>query len=167
MRRLAAGLLLVLSTTMVMGQGSAVSDPLAPLAWLVGGTWKAEVPNPKGGSNTKIEQHMERTLGGKAIRFVTKFDSVVQYEGFFAYDAAKKQIFFAYPSASGDLTTGVASEEPGGVLADFTISNADATAAHYQVHMKRDGADDYTWALLANSGGAWSKMFEVKYHRES
>lgn len=167
MRRLAAGLLLAVSTTISMGQASAVSDPMAPIAWLAGGTWKAELPSPNGGGKTKIEQRMERTLGGKAIRFVTKFDGVVQYEGFFAYDAAKKHIFFAYPSASGDLTTGITSKEPGGLLSDFTISNGDGTTAHYQIHMKKDGMDDYTWSLFSNSGGVWSPAFEVKYHRES
>ena len=39
--------------------------------------------------------------------------------------------------------------------------------AHYQVHMKKDGVDDYTWSLFSNSGGVWSPAFEVKYHRES
>lgn len=167
MRRLAAGLLLALTTTVAVGQGTTVPDALAPLAWLVGGTWKATVPSRSGGADTKIEQRMERTLGGKAIRFVTKFDGVEQYEGFFVYDAVMKQIIFGYPSASGDVTRGVASEEQGGLLMDFVISNADGTPAHYQVHIKKSGADDYTWSLFANSGGSWSPMFEVKYHREN
>lgn len=150
-----------------MGQASSVADPLAPVAWLAGGTWKAEVPNPSGGASTKIEQRLERTLGGKAIRFTTKFNGVEQYEGFFAYDAAKKQIVFAYPSASGDVTTGTVAADAGGELVmDFTISNADGTREVYQVHMKKADADDYTWSLFANAGGKLTPMFEVKYHRE-
>ncbi len=49
---------------------------------------------------------------------------------------------------------------------DFTIDNADGTAERYQVHIKREDADDYTWALFANSDGTLTRMFEVKYHRE-
>ena len=168
MRALAAGLLFAISTTVAMGQAGSPADPLAPVAWLAGGTWKAEVPNPAGGANTKIEQRMERTLGGKAIRFSTKFNGVEQYQGFFAYDAAKKQIVFAYPSADGGVTMGTASEAPGGeVVMDFTISNADGTSDVYQVRMKKADADDYTWSLFANAGGRLTPMFEVKYHREN
>jgi hypothetical protein len=167
MRKLAVVLLFAVSTSIAMGQGSTAADPLAPVAWLVGGTWKAEIARPGGGGKTKVEQQMERALGGKAIRFATRFDGVTQYEGFFAYDAVLKQIIFGYPCASGDVTRGVATEEQGGLLMDFTISNADGTSAHYQVHMKKSSADDYTWSLFASSGGSWSPMFEVKYHRES
>jgi hypothetical protein len=164
MRTLAAGLLFAMSAMVAMGQ----ADPLAPVSWLAGGTWKAEVPSPNGGANTKIEQKMERVLGGKAIRFATTFNGVEQYEGFFAWDAAKKQIVFAYPSAAGDVTTGVATEAPaGGAVMDFTIDNADGTAAKYEVRIKRAGPDDYTWSLFASSGATWTPMFEVKYHRES
>ena len=169
MRTLAAGLLFAMSASVAMGQANAVVDPLAPVAWLAGGTWKAEVPNPNGGANTKIEQKMERALGGKAIRFATTFNGVEQYEGFFSWDAAKKQIVFSYPSATGDVTNGVAAEAPaGGVVMDFTIDNADGTAAKYEVRIKKAGADDYTWSLFtASATGALVPMFEVKYHRES
>jgi hypothetical protein len=168
MRTLAAGLLFAMSAMVAMGQANAAVDQLAPVAWLAGGTWKAEVPSPNGGASTKIEQKMERMLGGKALRFETTFNGVEQYQGFFAYDAVKKQIVFAYPSAAGDVTNGVATEGPaGGVVMDFTISNADGTAAKYQVRIKKAGADDYTWSLFASSGATWTPMFEVKYHREN
>jgi hypothetical protein len=159
--------LFAVTATLAISQTATAADPLAPVAWLVGGTWKAEVPNPNGGAARKIEQRMERTLGGKAVRFVTKFDGVVEYEGFFAYDAAKKQVVFAYPSASGDVTTGIVAAAPEGLLMDFTISDAQATATHYQVHVKKSGPDDYTWALFASADGGWSPLFQVKYHRES
>jgi len=170
MRTLAAGVLFAISATLAMGQATptAAPDPLAPVAWLAGGVWKAEVPSPNGGANTKIEQRMERVLGGKAIRFATKFNGVEQYEGFFAWDAVKRQIVFAYPSAAGDVTSGVATEGTAGdVVMDFTINNADGTAARYQVHIRKAGPDNYTWALFADAGGSWTPMFEVKYHRES
>ena len=170
MRTLAAGVLFAISAMLAIGQAApaAAADPLAPVAWLAGGTWKAEVPSPNGGANTKIEQKMERVLGGKAIRFATKFNGVEQYEGFFTWDAVKRQIVFAYPSTAGDVTMGVAAQEPaGGVLMDFTINQADGSAARYQVHIRKAGPDDYTWALFADAGGSWTPLFEVKYHRES
>jgi hypothetical protein len=167
MRTLAAGLLFAMSAMAAIGQANPAADPLAPVAWLAGGTWKAEVPSPNGGANTKIEQRVERVLGGKAIRFATTFNGVEQYEGFFAWDAAKKQIVFSYPSAAGDVTTGVATEAPaGGVVMDFSIDTADGTAAKYEVRIRKVGPDDYTWSLFASSGATWAPMFEVKYHRE-
>lgn len=167
MRSLIAGMLLILSSSFATAQ-AAPPDPLAPIAWLVGGTWKAESPNPKGGSDTKIEQRMEWILGGKAIEFVTKFDGITQYEGFFAYDAAKKQIVFAYPSASGDVTNGTAAATPDGIVMNFTISDVSGTATQYQVKAKKAGANDYMWTLFAaGTNNGWTPLFQVKYHREN
>lgn len=168
MRKLSIALLLGMVSAAALGQSPAAVDPLAPVAWLAGGTWKAEAPNPAGGANTKIEQRMERELNGKAIRFATTFNGVTQYEGFFAWDAAKQQITFAYPSADGDLTNGVATATPDGILLDFTIDDAAAKTAHYQVRIKKSTADDYTWTLFAaGASNAWNPLFQVKYHREN
>ena len=150
------------------GQGSPAPqpavDPLAPIAWMAGGTWHGEVKGPNG-KLTKIDTQVERELSGKAFSFGTKFDGVQQYQGFFAYDAAKKAIVFSYPSADGSLATGSVEENGDSLIWDFRMTEATGSVEHFQVHVHQDGADDYTWALFAPQGDSWSKLFEIHYHR--
>jgi hypothetical protein len=81
---------------------SAAPDSPAPIAWLAGGGWR-EVVRGADGKTTKIETHIERMLNGKALSSSSSFDGVMQDQGFFAYDAAKKAVLFSYPSADGGL----------------------------------------------------------------
>jgi hypothetical protein len=142
----------------------AAADPLAPIAWMAGGTWHGEVTGPDG-KLTKIDSRIERELGGKAFNFATKFDGVEQYKGFFGYDAAKKAIVFAYPSVDGSLSVGTVEQKGDSLIWDFRMTEATGTVDHFQVHAHQDGADDYTWALFAPQGDSWTKLFDIHYHR--
>ena len=140
------------------------ADPLAPIAWMAGGTWHGEVTGPDG-KPTKIDTRIEREFGGKAFSFATDFDGVPRYQGFFAWNTAKKAIVFSYPSADGALAEGTVSQKDDVLLWDFLMTEASGSVEHYQVHVHRDGADDYTWALFAPQNDTWAKLFEVHYHR--
>jgi hypothetical protein len=167
MNRSQAALLLIAAAPM-LGQGSAgpsaAADPLAPIAWMAGGVWHGEANGP-GGKPTRIDTRIERELGGKAFSFSTSFDGVQQYQGFFAYDAAKKTIVFSYPSSDGSLAEGTVVPSGDALLWDFHMTEASGSVEHYQVHVHQDGADDYTWALFAQQNNAWAKLFEIHYHR--
>ena len=162
MKKLCALLLLVAAS--MWAQTAAAADPLAPIAWLAGGTWHGEVTGPSG-KPAKIDTRIERELGGKAINFSTKFDGVEQYEGFFAYDAGKKTIVFSYPSADGGIASGTVAQDGDSQIWDFTMTEATGAVRHYQVHTHQTASDDYTWALFSQEAGAWTKEFEVHYHR--
>jgi hypothetical protein len=142
----------------------AAPDPLAPVVWMAGGVWHGEVQGPDG-KTTKIETRVERELDGKALSFTSSFDGVMQYQGFFAYDAAKKAIVFSYPSADGGLTNGTVTSEDGSLLWDFQMTEASGSVNRFQVHTVQTGSDDYTWALYALKKDAWAKLFEIHYHR--
>ncbi len=166
MRMLAVLMLLVagqISAQSTLAPRPAV-DPLAPIAWMAGGTWHGEVKGPSG-KLTKIETRIERELSGKAFNFSTNFDGVQQYQGFFAYDAAKKAIVFSYPSVDGSLAVGTVVPDQDSLMWDFRMTEATGSVEHYQVHVHQDGADDYTWTLFAPQGDSWSKLFEIHYHR--
>ena len=143
---------------------SAASDPLAPIAWLAGGGWRGVARNADG-KTTKIETHVERILNGKTLGINSSFDCVMLYQGFFAYDAAKKTIVFSYPSANGGLVNGTVASMGGSLRWDFQVTESNGSVSHYQVHTIHDGADDYTWALFAPQKDAWVKQFELHYHR--
>ena len=142
----------------------AASDPLAPVAWMAGGVWHGEVQGPDGKA-TKIETRVERELIGKALCFSSSFDGVMQYRGFFAYDAEKKSIVFSYPSADGGLANGTVASKDGSLLWDFQMTEANGRVSHFQVHTDQTGSDDYTWALFALKKDAWVKLLEIHYHR--
>jgi hypothetical protein len=166
MKRLIA-LVLVMSS---MGVGAqtvpvpAAADPLTPVAWMAGGVWHGEVQGPDG-KTTKIETRVQRELNGKALSFSSSFDGVMQYSGFFAYDAAKKSIVFSYPSADGGLANGTVASKDSSLLWDFQMTEANGSVSHFQVHTVQTGVDDYTWALFASKKDAWVKLFEIHYHR--
>jgi hypothetical protein len=142
----------------------ATPDPLAPIAWLAGGVWRGVVQGADG-KTTKIETHIEPILNGRAFSFSSSFNGVMQYQGFFAYDAAKKVILFSYPSADGGLANGTVEGKGGSLLWDFQMTEPDGSVGHYQVHTVQNGADDYTWSLFASQKDAWVKLFEIHYHR--
>lgn len=162
------GVLTLLASGPLLGQTSPApapaADPLAPIAWMAGGTWHGAVTGPDG-KLTKIDTRIERELGGKAFNFSTSFDGVLQYQGFFAYDAAKKVIVFAYPSADGSLAEGTVAQNGDVLVWDFRMTEASGAVQHYQVHVHQDGKDDYTWTLFASQNDAWAKLFEIHYHR--
>jgi len=166
MRKLAVLMLLVAAQMSAQSAPAprTAADPLAPVAWMAGGTWHGEAKGPSG-KLTKIDTRIERELSGKAFNFSTDFDGVQQYQGFFAYDAAKKAIVFSYPNADGSLTVGTVVPDQDSLVWDFRMTEATGSVEHYQVHVHQDGADDYTWALFAPQGDSWSKLFEIHYHR--
>jgi hypothetical protein len=45
------------------------------------------------------------------------------------------------------------------------MTEASGSIEHYQVHVHREGADDYTWSLFAPQNQASAKLFEIHYHR--
>ena len=160
-------ILLLFTTGALLAQTASAptaADPLTPIAWMAGGTWHGEVNGPNG-KPTHIETRIERELGGKAFNFSTKFDGVLQYQGFFAYDAAKKSIVFAYPSGDGAIAEGTVTQNSDVLLWDFHMTEASGAVEHFQVQVHRDSADDYTWSLYASQNDAWAKLFEVHYHR--
>jgi hypothetical protein len=156
--------LLITGSLSAQSAPAPTADPLAPIAWMAGGTWHGEVTGPDG-KLTKIETRVERELGGKAFSFNTNFDGIPRYQGFFAYDAAKKTIVFSYPSADGSLAEGSVAQTDDMLLWDFRMTEASGAVERYQVHVHRDGADDYTWTLFAPQNDSWAKLFEVHYHR--
>ena len=164
MKRLVTLVLAISSMGLRAQVTSAAADPLAPIAWLAGGVWHGEVQGPDG-KTTKIETRVARVLNGKALSFNSSFNGVMQYEGFFAYDAAKKAIVFTYPSADGGLAKGVVTSKDGSLLWDFDMTEANGSVNHFQVHTVQDGSDDYTWALFALRKDDWVKLFEIHYHR--
>jgi hypothetical protein len=140
------------------------ANSLAPILWMTG-SWRAETPASAGEHPVMIEEHIASVLSGKAVAFTSTFNGVQQYQGLFAYDAAKKAIVFWYPSASGELTSGTVSQQGGYLLLDLQVADSDGNSTPFQVRIKPVGADDYDWTLYGHSSSEWKAMLSLHYHR--
>ncbi|HZD32017.1 MAG TPA: hypothetical protein VE779_10205 [Candidatus Angelobacter sp.] len=60
-----------------------------------------------------MENHITWAPNHQAIQFVTDFNAKPHYNGFYAYDPAKKTITFYYTSEEGQLTVGTATPRCG------------------------------------------------------
>jgi hypothetical protein len=60
---------------------SGADNPLAPVAWLVGGTWASDVKDPSDGSTTHVENRIRWAPNHQAIEFNTDFNGKPHYNG--------------------------------------------------------------------------------------
>lgn len=65
----------------------------------------------------------------------------MQYQGVFAYDAAKKAIMFSYPNADDGLANGTVESKDGSLLWNFQETESNGSVGHYRVDTIQDGAD--------------------------
>lgn len=147
---------------------AAKPSPLAPVAWLVGGTWVSDVKDPDNGSVTHVENRIDWAANHQAIEFLTKFNGQPHYNGFYAYNAATKTIGFYYTSAEGALTIGTAVPDPDGktLRQDFDLTNANGKVTHIRSTIVRDGDNAYWFTVFLQKNGEWSPEFKIRYERK-
>ena len=146
-----------------------VESPLAPVAWLVGGTWTSDVKDPQDGSITHVENHITWAPNHQAIDFVTNFDGKPHYNGFYAYNPAAKTIGFYYTSSEGQLTIGTSTPDADGktVEQNFDVMQPDGKTQHIRSTLVRDGNDAYDFSVfMQNKAGEWAQLFKIRYERK-
>lgn len=160
--RLAATLAL-LATALLAADHPAT---LQPLDWLTGGTWTADIPEPKGTATTHIETRIQWSPNGQAVEFVTSFNGHPHYNGVYLYDPAAKTIRFYYSSSDGDLTTGTCTPTPTGLTQEFDITNPDGTTNHLRSQIRQTTPDDYDWQVEGKKDGDWKVLIKLHYVRK-
>ena len=151
---------------------AAASSPdgtLTPVAWLVGGTWVTDVKDPSDGSTTHVENRIRWAPNHQAIEFNTNFNGKPHYNGFYAYDPAKKAINFFYTSESGQLTIGASAADADGktVHQEFDVMQPDGKTQHIKSTLVRDGNDAYDFSVfMQNKAGDWAQVFKIRYERK-
>jgi len=147
----------------------SAESPLAPVAWLVGGTWTSDVKDPQDGSVTHVENHITWAPNHQAINFVTDFDGKPHYSGFYAYNPATKMIGFYYTNSEGQLTIGTSTPDADGktIRQDFDVMQADGKTQHIRSTLVRDGNDAYWFSVfMQNQAGEWAQAFKIRYERK-
>lgn len=142
---------------------------LAPVAWLVGGTWTSDVKDAQDGSVTHVENRISWAANHAAIQFVTNFNGKPNYNGFYAYDAARGAIRFYYTSDNGQLTTGTATPDLDGktLHQEFDTTEPNGTISHIRSTIVRDGNDAYRFTVFLKQNGAWKQLFQIMYKRRA
>lgn len=143
-------------------------SPLAPVAWLVGGTWVTDVKDPQDGTMTHVENHITWAPNQQAIQFVTDFNGQPHYNGFYAYDPAKKSINFYYTSEAGQLTIDTSTPDPDGrtLHQEFDVMQPKGSTDHIRSTIVRDGNDTYLFAVFVQQNGEWKQIFQITYRRK-
>lgn len=144
-------------------------SPLAPVVWLIGGTWTTDVKDPQDGSVTHVENRITWAPNHAAIQFVTDFNGKPHYNGFYAYDPVKKSINFYYTSEEGQLTIGTATPDADGktLRQEFDVMHPTGKAQHVQSTIVRDGSDAYDFSVfLQDKTGQWAQAFKIRYERK-
>ncbi len=175
LRSLSATMLLALALFTVDGvaQSNApaalnADQTLAPVAWLVGGTWVTDVKDPSDGSMTHVENRIRWAANHQAIEFNANFNGKPHYNGFYAYNPATKTIGFYYTNSDGELTIGTATPDSDGktVHQDFDITHVDGKVGHVRSTLVRDGNDAYWFTVFMQKDGEWAQVFRIHYERK-
>ena len=142
--------------------------PLAAVAWFIGGSWVADVKDPQDGRPTHIETRITWTPNHAAIQFVTEFNGKPHYNGFYAYDPAKKSINFYYTAEDGQLTIGTSTPDPDGktLHQEFDSMSPTGKTTHLRSTIVRDGNDQYHFTVFLEQGGDWKPVLNITYLRK-
>ena len=142
-------------------------DHLQPVRWLAGKTWVADPVDPTSKKTVHIENTIRASDNGSNIEFAARFDGKPQYNGFYAWDPATKQIRFWYTSSEGELSQGVAEPDGEGVLQTFSITSVEGKVTSLRSHIKPLSADAYDWNVETQQNGKWVELVHLRYTRKA
>ena len=142
-------------------------DHLQLVRWLAGKTWTADPVDPSSQKKVHIENTIRASGNGSNIEFDATFDGKPQYDGFYAWDPATKQIRFWYTSSEGELSQGVAEPDGDGILQTFSITNVEGKVTPLRSHIKQISADAYDWNVETQKDGKWVELIHLRYTRKA
>ena len=111
-------------------------NPLAGLAWTVGGTWVAEVKDSAGQpmrAETKFDWGGHCRTLKFVIHFKTAGGTVTQYEGVYYWHPGKRQIAMLQVDRGGNVTESVAKLEGATLTQENQVTLADGTTRSQRV----------------------------------
>ena len=164
-------LAMIASTAVAQSKPAAPSDAstnLAPVAWLVGGIWVADVKDASDGTATHIENRIRWAPNHQAIEFNADFNGKPHYNGFYAYNPAAKTIGFYYTSSEGELTIGTSTPDSDGktLHQEFDMMHPGGKVGHIRSTLVRDGNDAYWFSVFMQKDVDWEEVFKIRYVRK-
>lgn len=174
-RLLCAAILALLSCAALLPAQTAspakekAPEPLAPIAWLVGGTWSTDVKDAADGHTVHVVNRPVWSDNHQAIVFNVTFDGKPHYYGFYAYNPASKQLEFYYTSSEGELSKGTATPDADGktLRQEFDIIHVNGSTGHLRSTIEREGNDAYWLTVFMQKNGEWAQVFRIRYDRKA
>lgn len=165
---------LALSLILFLGTGSAHSqntapgtNPLDPIAWLVGGTW-VTTTKASDGSLVTIEVTFEWASHKKLIKYTIinpnyGGKAVPTHEGICGWHPGKKQLVLWETDNDGNLTEAVLIAQGNKLLLEELFYRADGTTRPQRVEVVRESADEFTFKAWVPKEGEWVEAVRFKY----
>ena len=149
--------------------------PIAPLQWLVGGTWVAQGVNMSP-DVLRISTQYRMAASGNFIQFTTQFlnkdgKPSGNYAGNFFFDPSAKHLSVWYMDRDNAITQGPVAASPQGMTITFTEDGASMGASgpvDFQATVAKVSENEYRWTLAARKGGstaAYKPLFSLEYSR--
>lgn len=166
--QLLAFLVLVSVPAAAKADGPPAGDPLAALAWFVGGTWVSEIKSPDGRA-LRVETNFHWAGHGRALKYVVHFHgaerAVPQYEGMYFWHPGKKHVAMVQVDRSGNLTESVITVEGETVTQENQATAADGTTRPQRVTVTRRGEDAFEFKASVQREGEWVEAVALTYER--
>jgi hypothetical protein len=168
---LPAALVLALLALPIAAQqkADAPQKPIAQLAWLVGGVWKADATPLNGQGKMRIETRYTWSDNGTFIRFNTHFitdrGELRNYDGNLYWDPTKKSLAVWYMSASNAITEGPMTIDGDLWQITFEGEDFDDKPATLRVDVLRKNSNQYRWTLTEKQGEGWKQLATLVYDR--
>lgn len=147
------------------------SSPFAPLAFLAGKVWRAELPPMPNGAKAGIELHADWTENHQAVRFESAWmsagKSTPYTSGMYAWNPAKKQLVILYSDAEGSLTEGTISIEGEVLVHELTVNGKDGKLTRVRSRITPRGPEAYTNEIFLLKNDVWEKFVDLRYERVS
>ncbi|MDQ6913262.1 MAG: hypothetical protein M3128_10355 [Verrucomicrobiota bacterium] len=148
---------------------ATTTSPFAPVAFLVGGLWRGDLPPTPDGKKMSIELRCDWAANHQGIRFDGAFvvdgKRAPYTSGIYNWNAAKKQLVFTYSDAEGNLIEGAVTIENGALVHNFTSTDSHGKIEKARAIITSRGADAYTNDIFVEKDGGLQKMVSVKYER--
>jgi hypothetical protein len=157
----------VILSSLALAQQPATVDHLQPIRWMAGNTWTADPIDPSSGKKTHIDSVVSKSPNGNNVDFTVSFDGKPQYNGFYTWDPATKQIRFWYTSSEGELSQGTVESDGDALLQTFTITGVDGKVTPLRSHVKPVSADGYDWNVETEKNGKWVELIHLHYSRKA
>ncbi|MEO6003678.1 MAG: hypothetical protein ABIZ04_27140 [Opitutus sp.] len=154
----------------VAAMSADTASPLAPVASLVGGVWRADVPVKEGQPPMQLEARFTWAENQQAIRFSSAFvragKPAPYTDGFYAWNATKGKLALYYTDSQGGLTEGLVTDEAGVLINDLTVFEKGGATTPVRSRMTKIGDDTFTNEIFLKKDGKWAPFIMVRYIRQ-
>jgi hypothetical protein len=144
------------------------ADPLAPLAWTVGGKWVGEV-KASDGTPLVAEATFDWTGHHKALKFAVVFKAngkaTPQYEGAYFWHPGKKKIVMIQTDHQGNLTESELVVDGKAFKQANQVFAIDGTTRQQRAEWVREGDDAFAFKATVPKDGEWVQVVAFTYKR--